>query len=71
MIKPLLRSLFFSILSLSIFAVTVHEGVPYKMGRLEISGLDSNSLAKLRQIWRLAQRVIHDADKPFHISCQF
>jgi len=48
----------------AVFAVTVHEGVPYHMGKMEIVGLDPSSLARLKQMWRLAPGDVYNDNYP-------
>jgi outer membrane protein assembly factor BamA len=44
------------------YTLTVVEGDPYKMGELEILGLDTQAKAKLEAAWTLRQGEPYNAD---------
>jgi outer membrane protein assembly factor BamA len=46
------------------FEIEIIEGEQYKMGNLEIRGVDPAGLQKLQSIWKLSQGAIYDDTYP-------
>jgi hypothetical protein len=46
------------------YRITLNEGPPYRMGRLEITGLPENDIKRLLGRWQLRAGAVFDASYP-------